>query len=487
MAFDTLEYLENGNTDFVHNLKQYDYESLIKNVRKSQRKTQIIKGFLPSLKETQPKFCFDILYDVEEFQNEAEYLFHKCYSIESLDEELLKGIINKSSFGPKYLEDNFEKIIFKFQKNIDFILKYLFDNMNTSFTLLKQLSIHKDLNIRFQFMYYLLSEHPALTSIFYNDITNYLTSFTHQNNEQLTFIPELMKMEDVCKLAYVTLSNKNFDLYQKFKSFIINNYKYNTLASELLSSKKESYNNKNIKLVDEKIALDEFKKDANTYFNTSLDYRIYILRNYSSNISNELLEKYKKEIQLFYSEEKVDYLYRKIEAYGLARKLTEYIDKYLSLSKNTTCKPLEKGSTASPYRVGDYVIKLVNTKWSYEDIICPDLYIILPNLEEQLIRDTDGVVLAGLEVQKYLEKDAQNVPKYVFTEFITELQRLGYYTTDTLINGTCGDNCRLLNDYKESGNLKAPLWFIEYPLVLVDRDRIYKLTNRYPKQLKNGY
>ena len=106
---------------------------------------KIIKGFLPSLKETHPKFCFDILYDVEEFQHEAEYLFHKCYSIESLDEELFKEIINKSSFGPKYLEDNFEKIIFKFQKNIDFILKYLFDNMNTSFTLLKQLSILKQM------------------------------------------------------------------------------------------------------------------------------------------------------------------------------------------------------------------------------------------------------------------------------------------------------------------------------------------------------
>ena len=68
--------------------------------------------------------------------------------------------------------------------------------------------------------------------------------------------------------------------------------------------------------------------------------------------------------------------------------------------------------------------------------------------------------------------------------FIAELNRLGYRSTDTLVYGTCGDNYRLLDSYEEAGNPNVPDWFKEYPLVLVDRDCIYQKTNRYPKQLR---
>ena len=126
-------------------------------------------------------------------------------------------------------------------------------------------------------------------------------------------------------------------------------------------------------------------------------------------------------------------------------------------------------------------------KWSYEEVICPDLYIILPNLEEIFIRENEGIVRAGIEIQKYLELDAQDVPKEVWKQFKEELSNLGYYTTDTLINGVCGDNCRMLDSYEESGNLDAPEWFKQYPVVIVDRDRIYRKRNIYPKQLRSSY
>lgn len=487
MAFNTLEYLEKGRVEFIDRITSYDYKTLIINVRKNKDRVKIINGFLPKLIDTHPTFCFSIIYDIPEFQKESESLFYKIYKEKEVDLELLVNIITKSDYGHKYLEDNFEHIINTHQKNFDNILTYLFKEFDKSSALLKRLSLHKNLYIRFQFMHQLLNNYPEATSIFYDDITKYLTSYTNQEYEQLQLFPELMEMEYVCKLAYIALSNNDYDLWQKFKSFILSNYKYNTLASEILIPKNSYYNEKVYKAIDEKTAIKEFNKDADTLFTTSIDYRLTILRNYSQNISRELLEQYKKEIQLFYSKEKIDYLYRKMENHKLARKITEYIEKYLSLSKNKECSQLEKGSTASTYRVGDYVLKLINTKWSYEEIICPNIYLILNNLEEDFIRDEQGIVLAGLEVQKYLEKDAKEVPKYIFSEYLTELNRLGYYSTDTLIGGTCGDNCRLLNHYKESGNINPPEWFKEYPLVLVDRDRIYKLTNRYPKQLREGY
>ena len=49
------------------------------------------------------------------------------------------------------------------------------------------------------------------------------------------------------------------------------------------------------------------------------------------------------------------------------------------------------------------------------------------------------------------------------------------------------DNCRLLDSYREADYYNPemlPDWFKEYPLVSVDRDRVYQLTNEYPKQIK---
>ena len=74
MAFNTLEYLEDGNVDFVYRLTQYDYKSLIRNVRQSDRRINIIKGFLPKLKDSKPSFCFEIIYDIDEFIDDARYI-----------------------------------------------------------------------------------------------------------------------------------------------------------------------------------------------------------------------------------------------------------------------------------------------------------------------------------------------------------------------------------------------------------------------------
>lgn len=52
------------------------------------------------------------------------------------------------------------------------------------------------------------------------------------------------------------------------------------------------------------------------------------------------------------------------------------------------------------YRIGDYDFKLNAIKWSYEDVICPNLYIIIKNLEEHYIRNENGIIIALQEVQK---------------------------------------------------------------------------------------
>ena len=53
-----------------------------------------------------------------------------------------------------------------------------------------------------------------------------------------------------------------------------------------------------------------------------------------------------------------------------------------------------------------------------------------------------------------------------------------------------GDNCMILDSYKDADHPNPellPEWFKEIPLVLVDRDRIYKNDSCFIKQLREGY
>ena len=295
-------------------------------------------------------------------------------------------------------------------------------------------------------MKYLILNHKNSINLFYDDISRYLTSQTYQENEQLALFYDNMSMKDVCELAFLCFDNGlDYNIWLSIKKFVLENYKYNELAYRLLDLKKIYTSESSFRYVINQEGFDEFNKDADILFETSSNYRFNILNRYSKQISKDLLEAYKRQLIYFSQDDKVDEVYKKLEFYGLGRTVEEYVDKYLSLSTNHTHEFIESGSTASCYRIGDYTFKLIRTKWSYEPIICPDLYLILPNIEEVLIRNDEGIVLSGIEVQKYLKRSAQGVPLRIFKCFTNELERLGYYTSDTLINGTCGDNCRMLD------------------------------------------
>jgi len=393
--------------------------------------------------------------------------------------------LNNSSLGINYLKEHIEEIINKFQKDLDFVFKFMFNNLDECLELLKMLSLHSDLHIRYLFMKYLLEQKSKFISLFYDDITKYLTSETFQELEQLSLFIDYMDMKEVCELAYICFEfNIDYVTWEKFKEFILSHYRYNELAYRLLDFKKQFFSNNSYQLVKNTEGIEEFNNDADTLFLTSANYRLDILNRYCEKVSKELLDLYRQQLIYFQKDGSLDYAYERIEYYGLGRKLEMFVDKYLSLSSCHTHNFIGAGTTASCYRIGDYVFKLVKTKWSYEQKICPDLYIILPNLEEEFVRANNGEVLAGIEVQKYLSRSAKSVSLEILIKFRDELKRLGYYSTDSLINGPCGDNCMLLDNYLDSGNLNPPDWFKEYPLVLVDRDRVYKLKNRHPKQLR---
>lgn len=490
MAFNTLECLEKGKVDFVFDLTIYDYRSLIQVVRQNPRKKEIVKGFFPLLKDKLPDFCFEIVLDMSEYENFAYNYFKNAYSIKSIKQDKLASIINNSVFGEKIIEDYLDTLFERFSNDLDFIFDYLFKDIPNNIELLERISTYKDLHIRCLFMIYLIKKHKDIVYLFYDDISRYLTSETFKENEQLSlFEPELMSMEDLSLLAFVIFEEKyDYKLFQKIKEVLFTNYKTNNLAKYLIENKKMYQITGSYQIVPNYAGIREVGKDPDTYFRTANQSKYGVYEYFSRKISEELRNQYEEFLKYFKKANLyIDDIFVRIDDTSLSRVLEQLVKKYLDLSKSDKHYFIEEGSTASVYRIGDFVFKLDRTKWSYEEIICPDLYLILPNLEEIFLRDEKRVVTAGIEVQRYLEKSAKKVPKEVQIYFREELANLGYYSTDSLVGGPCGDNCRLLNDYIESGNPNPPDWFKDYPMVLVDRDRVYKLENKTPKQLTQRY
>jgi hypothetical protein len=487
MAFNTLEYLRDGKVDFVFQCTSYDYEHLIENVRKAPNRIEIIHGFLSKLKVDLPSFCFSVIYDIPEFADEA----YELLDIKNVTPEMLSNFLHNTPLGIKILYENFDYFLSSSldKKYFDNIVKYAFDSNNVR--LIHKLSRYTDLHTRYLFMDYLIRNHANQIDSIYDDITKYTTSITYEPYEQLTFLPKLMNPDDISKLAVLLLTHNRETEYKKLKDYIIKDYKYNYIASQLLTDEWLVDPETHILLNDpnRKMKAKEFNKDANELFRTSADYRYTIYLRHKAKISQELLNEFAYRIRYYLKEDKTHNL-ESIYRCGLGQLLEEWTEKYMELSQSKEYGFVGGGTTCNCYRIGDYVIKLVKTKWSYEDVICPNLYLIARNYEEIYLRDKKGIVYGGLEVQKYLTRKADNIdPKY-FRYFDLALDRLGYRRTDTLTKGTCGENTMLLDTYRDAdcpNPEKVPVWFRQYPLVLVDRDRIYSKNKTYIKQLSSGY
>jgi len=482
MAFNPIEYLEKGKTDFVFNLTFYDEKNLIERVRNHPRRIDIIDGFLDKLKNDAGYFCLKIIYDIDKYEETTKSLLNK-YSESFFDYQHLKSILYNTSWGRDYVLEHLDEIIKYDIDYLNIILIYVFDNISNNKEFIKKMYLHSNLHVRFLFMRYLIDEYGYLINDIYDDLSKYLTSYTHQDGEQMTFLPDLMDKNDISELAVSCLIAGEKELWFKIKEFILTNYKENDIAELLLGNKLVSTKKK------EDVLFIEYKKDADTLFKTSANYRFEIMNHYSKYVSNELINDLMSKLSMFTINSYYDPKLRELYRYDLGLKLEKYIDKYFSMSKDKTWNYVASGSMSSCYRIGDFAFKLARGKWSYEDIICPDLYLILKNLEEFFVRDKKGAVITGFEIQPYLTRTIQDIdPKYL-SLFNEEMSNLGYYVNDSLINGTCGNNVMLLDSYKDADyrNVeKLPDWFKEFPLVLVDRDRVYEKGKKFIKQFGEG-
>ena len=111
MAFNVLEYLEQGKVDFTFRMTLYDRTHLINSVRNSERRDLIIAGFLPKLINKNPYFCFEIIYDNPKYEKEAWELLNSYYKFRDMPKEKLMEILYDTSYGSRYLKEHYSEVI----------------------------------------------------------------------------------------------------------------------------------------------------------------------------------------------------------------------------------------------------------------------------------------------------------------------------------------------------------------------------------------
>ena len=299
MAFNTLEYLKEGKVFFVSDLTPYDRTSIIKLIRKAEDRNEIINGFLPLLRDSYFRFCFDIIYDLEDYKEDAQYILNTYSSYMGLSNDQFESILFHTSWGKKYAIEHIEEIVQGDEEVLLFVFKYIFQDIKENANLIQYFYLHKDLHIRFLFMNYIIQNHPHLIDVIYDDFTRYLTSYTYQEWEQISFLP-LMDMEDICKLAFsVFESPLDKKIWYQLKEYILANYPNNTLAALLLEYKKVPISDHSWHHVENEEGMEEFSKDADRLFTSSSNFQLSIYRRCSHMLSEEILQRYERIINCF--------------------------------------------------------------------------------------------------------------------------------------------------------------------------------------------
>ena len=508
MAFIPIDRLRKGNTDFLYEFSTNDKLLLINQVRSHPDRINIINGFIDKLKDINPYFCYEIIYDIPEYSSLSYYLLMKYYKIENLDLDMITKLLSNKPLAIILLKNHFDKFLNKGDEVIALISDFVLNNKNELKEAYFILSRNKNMHIRYLFMKWLIIKKPNLVNIIYDDIFKYFINYSYEENEQLTLLPTFMDIKEICELALLFLKSNNFIMFNKIKEYILTNYKSNYLAYML--DKSETYIlGESSKETNRKEKIDRLKKkmlysDLDRLFVTSSTYKIHLYQDYHRRLSKMILNDFENRIKYFRSDKaisattvsrnitdpiirgffrnceglglKLSHTYEK----GLEETLNSYVDKYLALSKRTDYEFVGEGSSCAAYRIGDYVFKLIEMKWSYEDEICPNIYLILKNLEEVYLRDNNEHIVGGIEVQKYLKRSARDIDSKYLELYQEELDNLGYFYTDCLLS-EYGENVRLLDSYLEADTKDVellPEWFKEYPIVLIDRDMVYKKSRR---------
>lgn len=461
MAFNIIDVLKLGQTEYIDKFRSnVDLKSAVEWVRFSSCKEDIARACQIDF-DRHPYFWLEIIYDLDSYFFLALEM-RKKYKV-PFTLENYQNILYNSKYGEKFVYENFDSIIALYENFVNILLTYVIEKSNNKDFWLDFLLRNMNLHVRALVMLKIINDYPNYLKLYGSDLTIYFTNNIGNAESQISLYLEKMDSKDVSLIAYALFLKGYSKLFKQVEK---NYLAYNLCEGCWIPIKGDVET--------------ELFGDLERYFLTESRLQFSFYRNYSDRLRQSIVDDFKQRLRILdLVDSNVLDKFQKIYFYELGRKLELYIEKYLDLSQNKSVEKAGEGTTCYSLRLGDFVLKLVNTKWSYEKCICPDLFLIVKNLEQDYVRDEKGAVLCGLEVQPYLAKSVRDFDAKYLDYFKSTLEDLGYFINDRLISDKWGDNVRVLNSYKDADTINCetlPDWFKEVPIVLVDRDRVYPIS-----------
>lgn len=459
-----------GDIEFMERFSTEQMEYLVREVNVSPYRHNMLFNSFKKIAMNYPTYAFKMTFDLPEYRDYWLRTLRLDYSI-LLDYKFLLFFLLSGSWAVHFVNDYLNQIVLGNKDSLFAIIRHA--ERTNDFKIINQLKNHWNMDIRALFIIEILNAFPHMFNLIYeDDILDYFVK-TDNNGQEV----ELMKEEYVSRIASLCLLHLSDEVsYLRIRKFILSKYSSNTLAAEL-----DKYG----KLVEEVNPLNKHYiiNDIDTLFRTSKNYKYVLFKKYGTYLDRRLYYDFEERIRPFIDID--DEMISDIFSNGLGDKFLEYVDKYLSLSTGAkVITDVGRGSCTRTFRIGDYVIKCSNKKWSFEESICPDSYLVLKNLEEDMVRNKKGEVTGAIEVQRYLSRPLLVTEWQSIFNFQKAFQEAGYYIKDRLVDEEYGPNCRHLDDYRDADcedPEMLPEWFKDDPVVLVDRDLVFSLNNREPK------
>ena len=459
----------NGDLDFLDSFSSTYIDGLTKDIIDSPLREKILDESFEFIYEKDPIMAFKISCSSPKFTNIWRRRLETNYDVLFDYDALLYFLLNVD-WAEKFVLGIVDKLILNNKSCAFAILRYAERTKN--YNLIKAIGMHRNLNVRGLFLEELIDTHAHMLFDVCNDITDCFVRYDKDGN-----IIELMNEEYVSKIASLILIHGiGEDIYYQIRDFIFKNYEKNTLAAAL-----DGYGSLNMDVFT--LNKEMLITDINKLFVTSKNYKYVLATRYQEYMDPAILFEFRSKISPFtwIDREAVS----KIFLSGLGDKFIEYVDKYLEMS--TGAKVISDagcGTCSRVFRIGDYVIKLSHKKWSMEEDLCPSGYLFAKNYEEDVVRLSTGEVTGAIEVQKHLTRPLVVDEASVISKYQEALRREGYYTKDVLADREGSANCYYLDSYRDADcddPEQLPEWFKEEPVVLVDRDLVFRLENKNPK------
>lgn len=458
-----------GDIEFMERFSDDQMEYLSKEVRMSPYRANMMFNSFKEISKMYPVYAFKMTFDLPEYREYWLNYFRNHIDI-LYDYKFLLFFLLSGDWAVDFVYNKLSYIAIDCKESMFSIIRHA--ERSNNYKLVNELKSYWNMGVRASFMIELIQAFSSMYSTVYDDITEYFVRYNNEGEEI-----EIMDESYVSKIASLVLVHlKDEELYLKIRNFILSRYPTNSLAAEL-----DRYG----KLVESVSTLNKnyLIQDIDTLFMTSKNYKYVLFKKYGIHLNRMLYYEFYERLQPFVDID--DEIIEDIFLQGLGDKFLEYVDKYLSLSTGAkVITDVGRGSCTRTFRVGDFVVKCSNKKWSFEDSICPSSYLVLKNLEEDIIRNSKGEVTGAIEVQRYLSRPLLVSEWQSIFNFENSLREEGYYIKDRLVDEEFGPNCRHLDDYRDadcdSPDL-LPEWFKEDPVVLVDRDLVFSLNNTNPR------